>query len=81
MPAPIKVKDEELCQTKNFTYLGSIYTSEGGAKKDIHSRLGKVRRVSREMNNIRRSSQYSTNTKLKLYRSCVVSTLPYESEC
>ena len=27
------------------------------------------------------STQYSTNTKLKLYRSCVISTLLYGSEC
>jgi hypothetical protein len=52
IPAPIKIKDEELRQTNNFTYLGSIITSEGGTKEDIHSRLGKASRVFREMNNI-----------------------------
>jgi hypothetical protein len=72
MPAPIKIKDKE---TTSHTYLGNIITSEGGTKEDIHSRLGKARRVSREMNNIWRSTQYSTNTKLKLYQNCVVSTL------
>jgi hypothetical protein len=81
MPAPIKVKDEEIHQTKNLTYLDSIITSEGGTKEDIHSRLGKARRVSREMNNIWRSTQYNINTKLKLYQSCVVSTLLHRTEC
>ena len=33
------------------------------------------------MGNIWRSAQYSTKTKLKLYQSCVVSTLLYGSEC
>jgi hypothetical protein len=72
MPAPMR---------NNFTYLGSIITSEGDTKEDIHSRLGKARGVSREMNNIWKSTQYSTNTKLKLYQSCVVSSLLYGSEC
>jgi hypothetical protein len=81
MSAPIKVKDEALRQTKNFTYLGSIITSEDSTKEDIHGRLGKARRVFREMNNIWRSSQYSANTKLKLYYNCVALTLLYGSEC
>jgi hypothetical protein len=47
----INVKDEELRKTDNFTYknLGSIITSEVGTKEDIHSRLGKTRRVFREI--------------------------------
>ncbi|XP_061181199.1 uncharacterized protein LOC133189822 [Saccostrea echinata] len=81
LPAPAKVNGEELCQTDNFIYLGSIIKPEGGTKEDIHSRLDKARGVFREMNNIWRSAQYSTSTKLKLYQSCVVSTLLYESEC
>lgn len=55
-------------------------TPEGGTKKDIYSRLGKARKVFRDMNNIWRSIQHSTNTKQKLYQSCVVSTLLYGSE-
>ena len=37
--------------------------------------------VFKELNNIWRSTQYCINTKLKLYQSCVVSTLLYGSEC
>ena len=33
------------------------------------------------MSNVWRSSQYYTSTKLKLYKSCVVSVLLYGSEC
>lgn len=77
----VKIRDEELHQTDNFTYLRSIITPEGGTKEDIHSRLGKAKRVLRDMNNIWRSAQYSTSTNLKLYQSCVVSTLLYGSEC
>ena len=80
-PAPVKVRGEDLCQTVKFTYLGSIIKPEGGTKEDIQSRLGKARRVFKEMNNIWRSTQYCISTKLKLYQSCVVSTLLYGSEC
>jgi hypothetical protein len=47
MIASVKVKDKDLRQTDNFTFLSSIITSESGIKKDIHSRLGKAS----EMNN------------------------------
>jgi hypothetical protein len=48
MPAPNKVKDEEVRQTNNLAYLGSIMTSEDDTKEDIHSRLGNARGVSRD---------------------------------
>ena len=80
-PEPVKVNGEDLRQTDRFTYLGSIIRPEGGTKEDIQSRLGKARSVFRGMNNIWRSTQYSIKTKLKLYQSCVISTLLYGSEC
>ena len=80
-PAPVQVNGEDLRQTDSFTYLGSIIKPEGGTKEDIHSRLSKARSVFRGMSNVWRSTQYSTNTKLKLYQSCVVSTLLYGAEC
>jgi len=80
-PAPIKVNGTDLHQTDSFTYLGSVIRPEGGTKEDIRSRLGKARSVFRNMNNVWRSTQYGTNTKLKLYQSCVLSVLLYGSEC
>ena len=79
-PAPVKVNGTDLPKSEKFTYLGSIIKPEGGTKEDIHSRLGKARNVFRSMSNIWRSALYGTNTKLKLYQSCVVSTLLYGSE-
>ena len=35
----------------------------------------------RNLNNIWKSSQYTSKTKLKIYNSCVLSTLLYGSEC
>ena len=61
-------------------YLDTIIRPEGVMKEDIQSKWSKARSVFKGMNNIWRSTQYSTNTKLKLYQSCV-STLLYGSEC
>ncbi|KAK7101726.1 hypothetical protein V1264_020063 [Littorina saxatilis] len=80
-PTPVKAYGADLPQTEQFTYLGSIIRKDGGAEKDIKSRLNKARNVMRTMNNTWKSAQYSTHTKLKLYRSCVMSTLMYGSEC
>ena len=67
--------------TDQFKYLGSNVTADGGANKDIIERLGKARNAFRMLNPVWKSQQYKLNTKLKLYRSCVLSTLLYGSEC
>ena len=67
---PVRVNETDLRQVDRLTYLGTIIRPEGGIKEDIHRRLGKAMSVFREMNNIRRSTQYSTETKLNLYQSC-----------
>ena len=58
-----------------------IVTTTGGADEDIKSRLNKARTAFRMLHNVWRSSKYSMVTKLKLYKSCVISTLLYGAEC
>ena len=41
----------------------------------------KARNTFRMLNNLWRSSEYSTKTKLRLYQNCALSTLLYGSEC
>ena len=67
--------------TDEFTYLGSVVRHDGGAGNDIRSCLGKARNAFGMLGNVWRSRQYSVKTKLKLYQSCVISTLLYGSEC
>lgn len=80
-PSQVKAYGVDLPRTEQFTYLGSIVRQDGGAENDIKNRLNKARNTMRSMNNIWKSSQYSVHTKLKLYRSCVLPTLLYGSEC
>ena len=78
---PIKLNGKDLPTTNTFTYLGSIVCNDGGASEDIKTRIGKAWNVFISLNNVWKSSQYSTTTKLKLYHICVLSTLLYGSEC
>ena len=79
--APVKVNGEDLPTTDEFTYLGSSVRYYGRAGDDIRNRLDKTRNAFRMLNNVCKSSQYNTKTKLRLYQSSVLSTLLYGSEC
>ena len=74
-PKPVHVHREDLTTPEEFTYLGSTVRYDRGAGSDIKNRLNKVRNAFRMLNNVWKSSQYSTETKLKIYQSCVMSTL------
>ena len=78
---PVKAYGADLPITDEFTYLGSNVRVDGCAEDDIKNRLNKARNAMRALNNIWKSSQYSTKTKLRIYNSCVLSTLLYGSEC
>lgn len=64
-----------------FTYLGSVVNLHGGTEEDIPLRLGKARAAFAHMTPVWKSSTYSRKTKLRLYRSNVLSVLLYGSEC
>ena len=80
-PAPVKVEEDPLHYTDQFTYLGSTVRHDGGAGSDIINRIGKARNAFRMLSPVWKSQQYKTHTKLKLYKSCVLTTLLYGSEC
>ena len=80
-PEAIRLNGKDLPVTDCFTYLGSVVRNDGGAADDIKSRLGKARNAFIMLNKVWRSSIYSIQTKLKMYTSCVLSTLLYGSEC
>ena len=80
-PAPIKVGGQDLHNTATFTYLGSLISQTGGTSNDICSRLNKARYTFNNLNVIWSSAQYSKETKLSIYQSCVLPILLYGSEC
>ena len=54
-PARIQVDGNDLGNTTTFTYLGCIVTSDGGADKDIKTRLSKARGAFISLKNIWKS--------------------------
>ncbi|GFR71314.1 endonuclease-reverse transcriptase [Elysia marginata] len=80
-PQQVQIDETILPFTEKFTYLGSYVTPDGGAKDDIITRLGKAITAFRMLNPVWKSQQYKLSTKIRLYRSCVLSTLLYGSEC
>ena len=80
-PAPVFLDDYVLPSTETFTYLCSVVRQDGCTNEDIHSRLSKARNAFRSLNAVWRSLQYSIKPRLKLYQSCILSTLLYGSEC
>ena len=80
-PAPVKVEEDPLPYTDQFTYLGSTFRHDRGAGSDNINRIGKARNAFRMLSPMWKSQQYKTHTNLKLYKSCVLSDLLYGSEC
>ena len=80
-PTHITIEEQVLENTDHFTYLGSIIHHDGGASKDIQNRINKAHTTFIRLKQIWKSNQYSTKTKLRIYQSCVLSTLLYGAEC
>ena len=80
-PTPITVNSEPLDYVEDFTYLGSLISTDNGARKDIKARLSKARAAFARLQPIWKSRQYNLRTKIRLYNSNVKSVLMYGSEC
>ena len=79
--AHVTVNGEPLEFAQDFTYLISLIRKEHGGQKDTKARLGKARCAFAKLQNIWKSNQYITKTKIWLYNSNVKSILLYGSEC
>ena len=78
-PSPVKVEDDPLPYTEQTTYLGSAVRHDGGAGGDISNRIGKARNAFRMVKLLRKSQQYKTYRKVKLYKSYFLLTLLHGS--
>ena len=77
----ITIGDETVEKVDSFTYLGTTISTEEGTSKDIQSRLAKARTAFSMLRPIWRSTKYSRKTKLKIFKSNVMSVLLYGAEC
>ena len=58
-PTPVQLDKQVFCSTNKFTYHGSILSIDGGAKKDIKSRLNKARNAFKSMKTVWKFFQYT----------------------
>ncbi|VDP78792.1 unnamed protein product [Schistosoma curassoni] len=72
---PIKIDGEDLEDVKTFTYLGSIIDEQGGSDADLKARIGKARAAYLQLKNIWNSKQLSTNTKVRIFNTNVMTVL------
>jgi hypothetical protein len=77
---PVTIKGKDVEDVESFTYLGSKVTSDGDCEVEVKARLTKARHAFASLRPIWRSKQYSIHTKLRLYRSNVLSILLYCAE-
>lgn len=70
-PQGIKMDNHILPFTNNFTYLGSIVTTDGGADRDIQQRLAKARAAFKNLQAVWKYQQDKAQTVQKLHHTNV----------
>ena len=76
----INVNNNGLENVEDFTYLGSKISNDGNSQREINIRISKAAGAMKQLSNIWKDTNISNKTKLKLYRTNVVSTLLYGCE-
>ena len=80
-PPSIHIGDHDLNSVSQFQYLGSTISSNLSLEPEINARIAKAAGV---MSKLRKrlwsNSNLAANTKMQVYRTCVLSTLLYSSE-
>lgn len=77
---PIRLEGEALEEVESFTYLGSIVDKNSGTDADVKARIGKARAAFHQLNNVWRSSDLGTSTKIRIFNTIVKPVLLYGAE-
>ena len=80
-PHQFTATGEPLEFVEDFTHLSSVISKDIGAQKDIKARLEKARGAFARLKHIWKSNQYNFRTKIRLYKSNIMSVLLYGSGC
>ena len=77
----ITINNTQLEVVDSFKYLGATITSTPTLEKELSGRIGKAIGVMNKLESrVWRNGLLSNNTKMSVYRACVISTLLYGSE-
>ena len=77
---PIKIKNTNLEEVEEFTYLGSIVNIEGGTYADVKNWFNKDRVILNILGKVWSAKNISRGTKMKIFNSNVKCVLLYEAE-
>ena len=77
---PITLHAKIVEEVKEFTYLGSKNTTDGDSESEIKARLSKAGQAFASLKNIWKSKKISLKTKLRFFKSNVLTTLLYGCE-
>lgn len=81
IPPVINVKDHQLEVVGQFTYLGSTTTDNLSLDVELGKRIGKAASTLSQLSKkVWENRQLTSNTKIAVYKACVISTLLYGSE-
>lgn len=76
----ITVDGTPIEQVSNFTYLGSVISSDGTTDREFSSRIGKASGAFNQLGSIWNNRNITFSTKLRIYKAAIVTILLYGSE-
>lgn len=79
-PLDVYVENKSIKQTKEFKYLGSIFTEDGKIDREIETRTQKANAITYQLSPLLTHANVSMNTKVQLIKSFFVPTLCYQSQ-
>ncbi|VDP51412.1 unnamed protein product [Schistosoma margrebowiei] len=77
---PITLDGETLEEVETFTYLDSNIHQQGEPDTDVKARIGKARTAFLQLSNIWNSKQLSTNIKVRISNTNIMTVLLYGAE-
>ena len=78
---PITVSNTPLEDVNEFVYLGSKMTTDGDCEQEIITRISEANQTFDMLKPVWRNSRLSIHTKIRIFKSNVVSVLLYGSGC
>ena len=76
----ITVEDTPVQQVSDFTYLGTIISSDGTIDRKLSARIQKVSGAFNELSNIWKNRNIKSYRKIMIYKAAVLTILLYGSE-
>ena len=78
---PVIINNQHIEEVDEFTYLGSKVSTDRDSGKDVQARLAKANKAFGSLNAVWKSKQLRVKTKIRIFKSNVLSVLLYRSEC